>query len=269
MADAGRPADRFDLGCVIQRTFGAIGHNLASFAILSLALSGAPALASATGLMGIMAGAFRTAGQGGFGWPLLPVGAGMALALGGALVSIFGNAILQGAVIFGTASYLAGRKAGLSECFAEGARRCLPLVGLLIVLGVAEVIGLMLFIVPGVMMFVAWIAAIPVLVFERTGIFAAIGRSAELTRGRRWAIFALVIIYLIVVSILQQVLVSLAGTLITIPTPQAVAVYTLPIGAVVNILVTVLASAGAASIYYELRVGREGIGPEALAAVFD
>jgi len=32
---------------------------------------------------------------------------------------------------------------------------------------------------------------------------------------------------------------------------------------------TLVAAVGVASIYYELRSAREGIGPEALAAVFD
>ena len=35
------------------------------------------------------------------------------------------------------------------------------------------------------------------------------------------------------------------------------------------IIYVVIAAAGIASIYYELRVIKEGIGPEALAAVFD
>ena len=63
--------------------------------------------------------------------------------------------------------------------------------------------------VPGLMMAVAWIVAAPALVVERTGVFGAFSRSAQLTRGRRWVLFALGVIFFIAVFIVQQVLLSL------------------------------------------------------------
>lgn len=60
--------------------------------------------------------------------------------------------------------------------------------------GTAQVLGYVLLIIPGLLLQIMWIAAVPVCVAERPG-FAALGRSAALTEGRRWPIFGLMIIY--------------------------------------------------------------------------
>jgi len=138
------------------------------------------------------------------------------------------------------------------------------------VVGVAEVFGFILFIVPGVMMAVAWIVAVPALVVERTGVFGAMSRSAELTRGHRWPIFGLLVIYIIAAAIISSMVSVVVGaaaasvsTAAMQPTLQLIA------QPLVSVITKLISSAGVASIYFELRSTREGIGPEALAAVFD
>jgi hypothetical protein len=179
----------FDFGRVIKNTFGAIRQNAATFAILALVLAGIPAAISTFGLVGLLGGVTRL----GSSSPAEPsfsfLGFNAALAGGGGLINLFANAILQAAIIYGAAAHLNGRPATLGECFGAGLRRCLPLIGLMIVIGFAVFFGFLLLIVPGIMMAVAWIVAVPALVVERTGVFGALGRSADLTRGRRWPIF--------------------------------------------------------------------------------
>jgi len=255
---------------VIARTFGCIRHNLATFAGLALLLAGVPMLFSTIGMMGM----FSRIG-GAIGQPAGPAMfsamtglSGLLLFVGG-LVSFVFNAVLQVAIIYGAAAWLNGREAGFGDCLSAGLRRCLPLIGLGIVAFLAIGFGTMLFFVPGIMMGVAWIAAAPALVTERTGVFGALSRSADLTRGRRWPIFGLLVLYLIAFGVVQQVLNSLMGVVFGAATPQAMILNQLPVGAVLGVVVAVINSAGIASIYYELRSTREGIGPEALAAVFD
>jgi hypothetical protein len=79
-----------------------------------------------------------------------------------------------------------------------------------------------------------------------------------------------VIVYWIAYLVFQQVLqaVSMSFGAATAP------VGGLMIGQIAGAVIIavggqVIASAGVASIYYELRSTKEGIGPEALAAVFD
>ncbi|MDR3513410.1 MAG: hypothetical protein P4L73_17365 [Caulobacteraceae bacterium] len=269
MAVTTGPDGRFDIGRVIGRTFDVIRHNLATFAILALLLAGVPALISTIGLFGLLNRIQSLGGQAGPAVFIQAFGQGAVLTGVGALLGVVTNAILQGAVIFGAASYLTGRSASLGECLGAGLKRCLPLIGLMLVGFVAIGFGFMLFIVPGVMMAVAWVAAAPALVVERTGVFGAFSRSADLTRGRRWPIFGLLVLYFVAISVVQQVFISLVGVGFAAATPEADFLNKLPVSAVISVCVSILGCAGIASIYYELRSSREGIGPEALAAVFD
>jgi hypothetical protein len=120
---------------------------------------------------------------------------------------------------------------------------------------------------------VAWIVAAPALVVERTGVFGAFTRSAQLTRGRRWPIFGVTILYVVAFGFVQQVFLNIAGatgaSVATGASPLTVLPTQLPISAVLGVVASVVTAAGVAAIYYELRVTREGVGPEALAAIFD
>jgi hypothetical protein len=259
----------FDIGRVVQRTFAATGENLGVFLGLSALLSGLPAALvgwvtySLTHSLGIAPGIPR-----GFDPTALSGVLG-----GGALagfLSFLAGLTLQAAIIHGTVAYLNGRRAGFGECLANAARHLLPLFLLAIVMGVAEVVGFMFFVFPAAMMAMAWIVAVPALVSERTGVFGALGRSGDLTRRHRWAIFGLAIVYWIVYLVFQQVL----ATVIMTFSASTASLGGLMLGPIVSgVLMTVagqvIASAGVASIYYELRSTKEGVGPEALAAVFD
>lgn len=267
MTSTATARERFDLSRVVQHTIGAIRHNAASFGLLALLLAGVPAAISTTGMIGLFGVLPMTPGA-----PapdLHAVGFGLSLAGLGGLVSLVSNAVLQGAIIYGTASYLNGREASFGDCLGTGLRRCLPLIGLALLMGVALFFGFLLFIVPGIMMGLAWIAASPALVVERTGVFGAFSRSADLTRGRRWPILGLLFLCVVIFSIVQQVILNIVGLVFVAASPQARLVSQLPISAVLGVVAGVLMSVLIAAIYYELRVTREGVGPEALAAVFD
>jgi hypothetical protein len=259
---------QFDIGRVVRHTFGAIAHNAGSFAILSIAFAGVPTLIWSLGLgqgVALMRGAVR----GGAAPDLAMLGTDLLLVLGGFVVSIVASAILQGAIVYGAACYLNGRPASLDDCLATGLKRCLPLVGLEIVAGVAIAFGFMLFFVPGIMMFVAWSVAVPALVVERTGVFGGLGRSAELTRGRRWAVFGLLFLVWVAVLIVGQLAQAVFGLIAPVADPAVQTLRQLPLSGVIGLVVSVVTASGYAALYYELRSAREGVGPEALAAVFD
>jgi hypothetical protein len=109
-----------------------------------------------------------------------------------------------------------------------------------------------------------------VLVVERTGVFAALGRSADLTRGRRWPILGLIVLSSFAVGIVQNIITAVVSGLFSAgASPIGQLTAQLPVGAMISVAASVLTSTGVAALYYELRSTREGIGPEALAAVFD
>ena len=69
----------------------------------------------------------------------------------------------------------------------------MPLLGLGIVAGIAIGIGFLLLIVPGLILMTIWSVAAPVLVLERAGVFASLGRSRELVRGNGWQVFGVIV----------------------------------------------------------------------------
>jgi membrane-anchored glycerophosphoryl diester phosphodiesterase (GDPDase) len=117
-----------------------------------------------------------------------------------------------------------------------------------------------------------WSVAVPALVVEHTTIGGALARSRQLTRGHRWAIFGLVLAFFILGLIIGAIA-GVVGVLVSPPSTGALAsggsLGRIAITTIAQMLAAVLNAASIASIYYELRVIKEGIGPEALASVFD
>jgi len=119
------------------------------------------------------------------------------------------------------------------------------------------------------MMLVAWCVAIPAYVVERTGIMGAFGRSAELTRGNRWRIFALFVLYVVALIIIEAIsgMLGMAGSLAA--RGHFAVLEVMSVTPLVTVAAAVVGAVGAAVLYGERRRVRDGVGPQNLAAVFD
>jgi uncharacterized membrane protein len=123
------------------------------------------------------------------------------------------------------------------------------------------ILGLILLIVPGLILYTMWLVAVAACVVEQTGPWRSLRRSQELTKGHRWKIFGLFLV-LLLLSLINPVL-QLALTAAAGPTA----------GAIGNAIWTAIGSAFSSVViavtYYELRVAKEGIDIEQIASVFD
>ncbi len=260
----------FSMGRVINRLFSVLGRNLLMFLLLSALLVGLP-----TGLVSVAQLSLRdTAATG------TALGVRIALIFGGLIVSVVCNAVLQGAVIHATVNDLAGRRASFGESLAVGLRYFLPLVGISLIVAIGCGLGVIFFIIPGILLALVWSVAAPAQVMERVGVFGSLSRSWELTRDHRGAIFVLGLGYFVVVWIVEAAITAVALTIglgagfratagLAPAGIQTLALVQAGFGLVANTLLASLSSAGIASIYFELRHGKEGVGVEQLAAVFD
>ena len=155
-----------------------------------------------------------------------------------------------------------GRPVSLSESVAGGLSRFLPLLGVMILFTLGATLGFLLLIVPGVILMIMWYVAVPACVLERTGPVRSLGRSRELTKGYRWKLLGLILL-VAVLSMIGNVLgVLLANT--------AAGIW----GAAIAQLIWQGIAAGFGSVmiavvYYYLRVAKEGIDVDQIAAVFD
>ncbi len=103
--------------------------------------------------------------------------------------------------------------------------------------------------------------------------FGAFGRSADLTRRHRWSILGLAVAYVLLSIVVGAVIGGIIGGVIGaapgVSSPGRLVGLQVVISLVLQPVQILLATAGIASVYYELRSIKEGIGPEALASVFD
>jgi hypothetical protein len=252
MSDVGASA-KLDLGRVIQQLFAVLGRNFVTFLVLAAIFVGVPAL-----IAGYLQMTTIRAGQL-FSGPVLA----------GGLLAALGALILQGIVIYGTVTDLNGRRATVTDCLSVGLRSFLPILGIGIMWYFAIVFGLVLLVVPGLMLLVAWAVCIPVYVIERTSLTGVFGRSAELTRGNRWRIFGLFVLYVVALIIVEAVLgvFGNAGRIAAgggVPVLQAMVIMPL-----INIANALIGTTGGAALYVELRRIKDGVGAESLAAIFD
>jgi hypothetical protein len=253
--------ETFEMGRVVARTFGAIGRNWVSFFTLAVFTVVPQLILSAYLGVGVVArGKPVDLSNLGHFWAMMGIVYLAALVL---------NSVLQAALVHGTVSDLNGKKASFGDCLQTGLRTCFPVIGLSIVFGIALMFGFILLLVPGVLMFLAWAVIVPVLVVEKTGVFGAFGRSSELTKGHRWAILGLAVVLWLISIVLGLAILPFQSALV-LPGEGVLAMAPLlVINGAVSVITTTLAAAGTASVYYELRSIKEGIGPEQLAAVFD
>lgn len=250
----------FQMGRVVSRTFGTIGRNAVSFLVLAV-IAVAPQVAIAEFLGTNNPVRLQPGDLHQLAHFYSVLGIVMLVAM------VFG-ALLQAALVHGTVSDLNGKKASFGDCLGTGFRTFLPVIGLSIVMSVAVGFGFLLLVIGGIIMMLAWSVAVPVLVVEKTGVFGAFGRSAELTKGHRWAILGLFVLVLLLSGVLSAATFPLHFLLQKASTPFALAGL-MAISGIHQVIVATISATGAASVYYELRQIKEGIGPDQLASVFD
>ena len=145
----------------------------------------------------------------------------------------------------------------------------LPLIALSIVLGLGITLGFILVIVPGIILILMWSVAVPSLVIERTGILGAFNRSAELTQGAKWKIFALFAIVLAIQLVLGS-LTTLIGAygVRSGQSPEAYRLTTMTANIVFATIINTLWGTIQPSLYVELKQWKEGDSVESLEQIF-
>jgi len=243
---------------VLSRAFGALGRNFRQFLLLAVLLIGLPTVATCAMEF------FQDPADDAFGTSLV-------FAAVAWLIGAMASTVLQGAVIHGTVCDLAGRKANFAECLTAGVRFSLPLIGIGFIAAVACFLGLLIFIVPGVLIALAWSVAAPVAIVERAGVFGALRRSKELTRNRRAAIFALAIIPAVglVLQLTGDAAISGACSTGDPAGCEIDRVFVLQAGAnfIAQSANVLIGSAGLACVYLELRRIKGEFGAEQIATV--
>jgi hypothetical protein len=107
-----------------------------------------------------------------------------------ALIGFVGTTLVQGALIEVVESEHRGKApASMTELYLRSWDRIGALLAVSILSGIGVGLGLMLFIVPGVLLAIRWAVATPIAMLEGLGARAAMRRSQELVRDHRKDVF--------------------------------------------------------------------------------
>lgn len=253
-------APAFSAGEVLRLTFSVFGKSPALYLGLAF-FSLLPGL-----LLERLAGATAAAGLSG-------------------LTNLLFSVIFTGAIAYGVYKNLIGERAGIGEAVTRGLSRYFPLVGTSLLLGLVMIpvgliaallglFGLLIALVLAVYLLCVFAVATPACVVERLGPAQSLGRSAELTKGRRGSACGLIFL-----GWLATVLGSLAIKFL-FPPPFSASLFA-PVPEhfrgtgyavatnVFELFYTAFFQIGASVLYYRLRASREGVSVGKLARVFE
>lgn len=253
-------AEKLDIGRVIQTTLAIVGRNFGLLAGLTGLMIVAPyALILAATIS--FAGSALTGG--------LPAALTSLFPLIGGFVLVFALiwAAFQAAAMHVAITDLNGARPNFATSLGVGVRSALPVIAVVILAMLACWAGLILLIVPGIMIAIAFILAVPARVVEKVGVLQSFSRSRALTRNNRWRIFALLFVYVITVWVLELVIASLTGGFA--PTNMGLIILRGVMGLAVSFIGGMVTTTGIATLYFELRRIKDGVGASELAAVFD
>ena len=243
----------FAVGRVLGTSSTVLFRNFVSFGVLALVLNLLPVLVdwaggagfeSATGLSDD--GDHRT-------WVIKVLSWFISVAVSG---------LVTAALSYGVFQNLRGDPAGIADCLRNGFASILPVAVASVVFAILIGLATVLFVIPGILVWLAYLLFVPAIVVEKRGIIDSFNRSAFLTKGRRWAIFGAWLVFG-VVALLCFALLMVVASLVSLGIVLPVLAY------VWQALFTAFSAVMTAVSYYYLRVDKEGVAIDEIAAVFD
>ena len=122
-------------------------------------------------------------------------------------VSVIAATLYQGMVVSLVRDVQDGsRDSSVGQLIEETWPVVLPLIGAGILAGIGIAIGLIIFIVPGLILLTIWAVIAPVIVVERSGVMDSFGRSRELVRGNGWQVFGVIFVVFLISGIVAAIL---------------------------------------------------------------
>jgi hypothetical protein len=185
----------------------------------------------------------------------------VAFILTGLVLTMVLSALSQAIVVHGAFESMRGGRPDVLTSFRHAWRRFVAVIGVALLTAILGGLAGILLVFPAFMLITAWYVATPVCVVERIGPWQSLKRSAALTKGHRWKVFGVVVVLAILGAIGTGLVAGMtAGAGVTIGKVAAL-IWSALFGAYAAILVVV--------IYHDLRVAKEGVDTDQIAAVFE
>jgi hypothetical protein len=184
----------------------------------------------------------------------------LVVVLPSALLSLVATQIGTGAITYLVGKACIGETVGVVEAYRWAFRKAVPLIGTAAVVGVACVCGFLVFVVPAVIAFLVSFAAVPVVMLEDRGVIDGIRRSYELATGSLGRVAAVRLLMALFLGACLAFGYGIAGAFTDrVEARSLIAQIPTLIAGPVDAISVVL-------LYFDLRVRREGIDIERMAA---
>ncbi|MFO1056734.1 MAG: hypothetical protein U1E53_07165 [Dongiaceae bacterium] len=239
---SGQPG--FRVGDQLARSFSLLGRQFPILMLIALPL----AVLSAA-----LNGALQAAATAGGG-------SAIALIILEIVIAVAIYSLCEAMVVYVAVQAMRGRRVRLGETLGASLPRVIPVLLLTILSTILIGLASLLLLIPGLMVLTMTFVAEPACVAERRGPIASISRSAELTRGYRWQVFGLILLIMILQGIVGAVIGYALRGVGGLPAQIVNAVW--------NALTLAFGSVACAVVYHDLRVIKEGVDIEQIAAVF-
>lgn len=175
-----------------------------------------------------------------------------------ALVGVLSTALVVATCTRVLADAYIGNSSGAREAFRAVWPRVFAVVGVSLIVLVSEAVGVALCFVGILLPIIFFAVAVPVLILERVGVFAAIGRSVTLTRAHAMHVLGLVLTAQLLGIILNVALAEAirlvfrsGGNTTAIVIGQSIT------NAIAGVLTTPFVAAAVVSLYFDLRIRDE------------
>ncbi|WP_422378670.1 hypothetical protein [Roseibium sp.] len=158
-----------------------------------------------------------------------------------------------------------GRPVQIGKYIGPAFSAVLPIIILGLASGILIMIGLALFIVPGLWIYAVFSVMAPAIVIERAG-FGALGRSASLTKEYRWPIVGAILLIILISFIINLVAGLIIGLLSAVIGSVVIDII---LSAALSTIGAGLGSILVSLLYARLREIKEGVSVDQIASVFD
>ncbi len=178
-----------------------------------------------------------------------------------------GAALVIGALSRGLIDAYIGHPSGWRQSLAYAVDRLAPLLWLALLSSAVVLVGLILFVIPGIYLLVALSVSVPVLMFEAISGPNALARSRELVSGRWWPTFGALLVGVVLIVAVDFVIAAVVGAIEAGGHVNSVGLVVVLSGLatiVSNALTYPLLAAITAVLYIDLRHRKEGLEPGAL-----
>ena len=258
---------RFSIGRVLRDSFVIFGRNILLFGGVALVVR-------LLSLFAPVAAVFPNS-DGSTNWLAFCLAKGLDIVISG---------LTEAAIVLATFQCLRGLRPSADDV-AHGLRSAVPIILAGVIYGIplyaSDVVDAILpgedllatalklvAIVGAIVLIVIWWIYAPAIAIEGKGVFASFGRSAQLTKRRRWAVVGVFVLFSIAVVVPWIVIISAMGSSTEALTAGP---FTLSgaVGYVFCAFVTAFYTVLMTVAYFHLRIEKEGAGVEDIVTVFD